>query len=173
MPAVDRESSLRSVQRGVRGRRESQRWGPWQLHPHNGARLFPRYRGRMLVHPRSHVPVLPHPRAPTLSSPTLPEEANLLPLQLQIVPTTRGVCGEAPCPDPETNRVPPSPARTRRRTRAGFVFKKRKWRARRDLAQFLWPKTSAELNDASRDRGDGLSARKTVSAVRVPTLNTF
>ena len=46
-------------------------------------------------------------------------------------------------------------------------------RAGEGLAQFLRPKRAAHADDASRDRGDGLSARKTVSAVRVPAITNF
>ena len=68
--------------------------------------------------------------------------------------------------------VPESP-RSDCRNRGSINQWSTKMRAGEGLAQFLRPKRAAHANDASRDRGDGLSARKTVSAVRVPAIKTF
>ena len=57
--------------------------------------------------------------------------------------------------------------RSDRRNRGSINQWSTKMRTGKTLAQFLRPKGAAHANDASRDRGDGLSARKTVSAVRV------
>ena len=67
----------------------------------------------------------------------------------------------------------PKSSRSGRRNRGRFNQRSTEGRAGKTLAQFLRPKRAAHANDASRDRGDGLSVRKTVSAVRVPAIKDF
>jgi hypothetical protein len=67
----------------------------------------------------------------------------------------------------------PGSPRSDRRNRRSVNQWSTEMRAGEGLAQFLRPKRVAHANDASRDCGDGLSARKTVSAVRVPTITNF
>ena len=119
-----------------------------------------RYSGRTLPFPHSPTPSFPHAR--TLQGDEVATHAV----------TNRTGDGPRGRPGGSGSRwtwraaFPGSP-RSDRRNRISFNQWITERRVGEGLAQFLRPIRIAHANDASRDRGDGLSVWKTVSAVRV------